>query len=177
MTDDEDYWCTRATDAEAERDRLAAVVDATRELDAVVDAARAYVELMRPTPTPHKLGCYGPAPIAVTEHDAALTRLTRLVQVVDRLDLGADAEDATDGREDGNVSDPDPRFLGGEEAVLTDVSTMAWVVTAGWDRAVDIQAQVDKATMAAQMRYIADQIDPPADVDGDMSGGQGEADG
>lgn len=58
------------------------------------------------------------------------------------------------------VSDePDPRFLGGEDAVLTDVSKMRWAVAVGWDGAADIHANVDKTMMVAEMRYIADHLE------------------
>jgi len=56
----------------------------------------------------------------------------------------------------------DPRFLGGAEGiVLTSAADMAFVVAVGWDGACDMQANVDKPTMARTLRMIADQIDPP----------------
>lgn len=55
----------------------------------------------------------------------------------------------------------DPRFLGGEKAVLMDASEMAFVVALGWDGACDMTANIDKPTMARHLRFIADQIDPP----------------
>lgn len=57
------------------------------------------------------------------------------------------------------TDDPDPRFLGGEEAVITDVSRMRWVVAVGWDGAADLHAHVDRATVADEMRYLADHIE------------------
>lgn len=56
---------------------------------------------------------------------------------------------------------PDPRFLGGESAVLTDARDMAFVVAVGWDGACDMHANIDKPQMAKILRQIADSIDPP----------------
>lgn len=58
--------------------------------------------------------------------------------------------------------EPDPRFLGGETAVLTNVQDMALVVAISHDGAADIHASVSKEKAAAMLRYIADQWDPPS---------------
>lgn len=58
------------------------------------------------------------------------------------------------------MTQPDPRFLAGEEAVITDVAQTRWAVVAGWDGAVDIHGKVDRAIMAAELRYVADHLDP-----------------
>lgn len=58
------------------------------------------------------------------------------------------------------MSGPDPRFLGGEKAVITDTSDMALVICIGWDGAADIRGSVDKVQAAAWLRLIADQWDP-----------------
>lgn len=60
------------------------------------------------------------------------------------------------------VEQPDPRFLAGENAVLTDVSKMQWVLAAGWDGAVDVHANISRKDLAAQLRFLADQWDPPS---------------
>lgn len=63
------------------------------------------------------------------------------------------------------MTNPDPRFLGGEKGmVVTNAADKAFVVAVGWDGAVDMQANIDKPTMATTLRQIADSIDPP---DGD----------
>lgn len=55
---------------------------------------------------------------------------------------------------------PDPRYMAGEKAVLVDTSKLMWHILADWNGAIDMGANVDKPTMAAQLRYIADQLDP-----------------
>lgn len=62
---------------------------------------------------------------------------------------------------------PDPRFLGGEKAVLTDTRDMALVVAIGWDGAADIHANVARTEAARLLRHIADEFDPPTDESGD----------
>lgn len=69
---------------------------------------------------------------------------------------------------------PDRRFLAGEDAVLTDVSKMRWVVSAGWDGAVDIHSNISKKDLAAQLRFIADQFDPPTARDEPPAEGAGD---
>ena len=60
------------------------------------------------------------------------------------------------------VEPVDPRFLAGEQAVLTDARDMALVIAVGWDNAVDIHANIAKPEAARILRLIADQFDPPA---------------
>lgn len=43
---------------------------------------------------------------------------------------------------------------------MTNAADMAFVVAVGWDGACDMQANIDKPTMARTLRMIADQIDP-----------------
>ena len=59
---------------------------------------------------------------------------------------------------------PDPRFLGGEKAVLTNTADMAFVVAAGWDGAVDLTANIPRSELAAHLRALADQLDPPGEM-------------
>lgn len=68
---------------------------------------------------------------------------------------------------------PDPRFLGGESAVLTDTSEMALVVTVTHDGVVDVQAQVHRDVVAATLRYLADHFEGTPDGPGapEVSGG------
>lgn len=61
---------------------------------------------------------------------------------------------------------PDPRFLGGETAVLVDTALMALALTIGWDGAADIRCHVDKPQAANMLRRIADVLDAEAAVDG-----------
>lgn len=59
---------------------------------------------------------------------------------------------------------PDPRFLGGNEGlVLTDAAQMRWVIAVGHDGAADVYANIDRPTMAAELRFIADSLDPDTD--------------
>ena len=53
----------------------------------------------------------------------------------------------------------DPRFLGGETAVLTNAADMAFVVCVDWNGAVDMTANIDKPQMATLLRRIADTLD------------------
>lgn len=57
---------------------------------------------------------------------------------------------------------PDPRFLGGETAVITDTSQMAFTLVIGFDGACDMRAGdgVSKQQAAAWLRMVANSLDP-----------------
>lgn len=57
----------------------------------------------------------------------------------------------------------DPRFLAGEEAVLTDVALMRWALAMDWNGTVDVHCNVPKPLAAAELRLIATQLDGRAD--------------
>lgn len=65
--------------------------------------------------------------------------------------------------------EPDPRFLGGETAVLSDARDFALVLTISHDGVADVMVNGprghpdqawDKPTCAKYLRYIADSWDP-----------------
>lgn len=58
-----------------------------------------------------------------------------------------------------DADEPDPRFLGGETAVLTDASSMALVIAIGWKGECDIVCNVANTQAVEWLRAIADQIE------------------
>lgn len=61
------------------------------------------------------------------------------------------------------MTEPDRRFLGGAGGVvLTDTREMRWTLACGWDGAVDLVVNVDRATLAAELRWLADRIEQGA---------------
>jgi hypothetical protein len=60
--------------------------------------------------------------------------------------------------------DRDPRFLGGQDLVLTDARDMALVIAISHEGVLDVQANVPKKQAAFWLREVADRWDPPVEA-------------
>lgn len=60
---------------------------------------------------------------------------------------------------------PDPRFLGGEVAVLTDASKMALVIAIDWNGAVDIMGKIPPSDAAAVLRQLVAHFEERAAIE------------